>query len=95
MAYYNLCGLFNCNIILVEKQQWYYLTHSWRDKRVGYTFPKGINLKVYIAWQEFKFAYFVAVVQYFSHYAIGTLPSCFMVINIEFLEIVFSIELSC
>ena len=21
-------------VILVEEQQWYYLTHSWRDKRV-------------------------------------------------------------
>ena len=38
----NLCGLFNAKAILVEEQQWYYLTHSWRDKEV-HAFPKGIN----------------------------------------------------
>ena len=41
----NLCGLFNAKAIIIEEQQWYYLTHSWEDKGV-YTFPKGICPKV-------------------------------------------------
>ena len=56
------------------EQQWYYLTHSWGDKRV-HTFPKGICQKVnVIAQLEFKFAYEVTV-QCISHYATGTLPA--------------------
>ena len=35
-----LKGLFNPKAILVEEQQWYYLTHSWEDKRV-HAFPMG------------------------------------------------------
>ena len=34
-----------CQAILIEKQLWYFLTHSYRDKRV-HTFRKGISPKV-------------------------------------------------
>ena len=65
----NLYGLFNAKAILVEKQQWYYLTHS--NKRV-HTFPMGISLKVNLITQlEFKHAYFKAPVLYISNYATG------------------------
>ena len=37
----NLCGLFNTKAILLEEQQWRYLTQSWMDKEV-HTFAKGI-----------------------------------------------------
>ena len=36
-----LYGLFNAKAILLEQQQWCYLTHSWGDKGV-HTFLKGI-----------------------------------------------------
>ena len=53
----NLCGLHNAKAILVEKQQWYYLTHSRRYKEV-HTFLKGINSKVnVIAPLGFEFAW--------------------------------------
>ena len=42
---YQLFRLFNAKAILLEEQQWYYLTHSWQNKGV-HTFPKGICLKV-------------------------------------------------
>ena len=29
---HHLSGLFTGKAILVEEQQWYYLTHSWEDK---------------------------------------------------------------
>ena len=28
-CYINLHGLFNARVILIEEQQWYYLTHTW------------------------------------------------------------------
>ena len=40
-----LFRLFNAKAILLEEQEWYYLTHSWWDKGV-HTFPKGICPKV-------------------------------------------------
>ena len=42
-----LLGLFNAKVILLEEQQWYYLTQCWEEKRV-HTFPKDICLKVNI-----------------------------------------------
>ena len=45
-----LFRLFNAKPILLEEQQWYYLTHSWEDKGV-HTFPKGICLKVNVIAQ--------------------------------------------
>ena len=44
MAYQPL-WLFNAKAILLEEQQWYYLTHSWEDKGV-HTFLKSICLRV-------------------------------------------------
>ena len=44
MAYQPLL-LFNAKAILLEKQQWYYLTNSEEDTGV-HTFPKGIWPKV-------------------------------------------------
>ena len=57
----NLCRLFNANAILLEEQQWYYLTHSWEDKGV-HTFPKGICPKVnVIARLEYELAYYDSI----------------------------------
>ena len=69
----NYHGLFDAKAILVEEQQWYYLSYIWvRDKGV-HTFSKNINLKVsIIARLEFKLDYFEAVEKYFSHNDIGT-----------------------
>ena len=48
-------------IIVVEEQQWSYLTHNWDDQGF-HTFPKGISPKVnIIAQPEFELAYFVAI----------------------------------
>ena len=44
----NLCRLSNAKAILLEKQKWYYLTHSWEDKGV-HAFPKGICFKLNVA----------------------------------------------
>ena len=40
-----LCRLFNAKAILLQEQQWYYLTHSWEDMEV-HGIPKGICPKV-------------------------------------------------
>ena len=32
----NFHNLFNVKTTLVEKQQWYYLTHSWRKKGLAW-----------------------------------------------------------
>ena len=61
----NLCRLFNAKTILLEKQSWYYLTHSWDDNGVQ-TFPKGIYPKVnVIARLEFELAYYDSAVDRF------------------------------
>ena len=60
----NLWWLFNAKGILVGGQQWYYLTHSWEDKRV-HTFRKSISPKVnVIEWLKFELAYYDVTVQY-------------------------------
>ena len=67
-----LFRLFNAKAILLEEQLWYYLTHSWEDKRV-HTFPKGICLKVnVIAWLEYGLAYYNSAVHRFNHYTMRT-----------------------
>ena len=69
--YIYIRGLFNTETILVEAQQWYYLTHGYSgggDKEV-HTFPKGINSKVnVIARVEFELTYLEAALQPRSHY---------------------------
>ena len=63
-----LFRLFNAKAILLEKQQWYYLTHSWEDKGV-HTFPKGICPKVnVIARLEYELAYYDSAVHRFNDY---------------------------
>ena len=65
---YQLFRLFNAKAILLEEQQWYYLTQSWEDKGV-YTFPRGICPKVnIIARLEYKLAYYDPGVHRFTHY---------------------------
>ena len=50
--------LFNAKAILLEEEQWYYLTHSWEDKEV-HTFPKGICSKVNVIERlEYELAYY-------------------------------------
>ena len=52
--------------ILLEEQQWCYLTHSWEDKGVP-TFPKGICLKVNVITRlECELAYYESADQAFS-----------------------------
>ena len=40
--------------MLVEEQQWYYLTHSWEGIKGAHTFLKSISLKMNITQLEFK-----------------------------------------
>ena len=47
----NLDGLFNAEVILVEEQQWYYITHYWEGKEV-HAFLKCICPKVNVIVQE-------------------------------------------
>ena len=67
-----------CNakaILAKKKQKWYYLTHSWEDKRV-HAFPKGINPKVnLIARLKFELTCYNVAVQNVSHYTTKTCPS--------------------
>ena len=56
------------------EQWWYYLTHSWEDKRV-HTFPKGICPKINItARLEYELAYYDSAVHCFNHYTTRTFP---------------------
>ena len=46
----------NDKAIFIERQQWYYLSHSWRDKK-EHIFPNSISQKVNVkAQKEFKLA---------------------------------------
>ena len=48
LCHINLHGLLNTEVVLVEEQYSYYLTHNWKgggDKGV-HTFPKSISQKV-------------------------------------------------
>ena len=57
-----------------EKQQWYFLTHSWKDKGF-HNIPKGIRPKVNIIAQlEFELAYYDVTMQHISYYKIETTP---------------------
>ena len=60
----NLHGLFND-----KREEWYYLTNSWRDIGV-YNSTKGIRLKMnVIVWMDSETAYFDVVIQHISLYA--------------------------
>ena len=62
----------NAKAIIIDKQQWYYLTHSWESERI-HNFHKGIRLKVdLITRLDFVHAYYNVSVHYFSHYATRT-----------------------
>ena len=70
--YINLCRLFNAKAILLEEQQWYYVTHSWEDKGV-HTFPKSICPKVnVIARVDFELPHNNSAVHRFNHYTTRT-----------------------
>ena len=73
----NFLGLFNAKYILPEEQLWYYLTHSWEDKKI-HTFLKSICSKVNVLVQlEFELIYYDSAVQHFNHYTTRTpLISC-------------------
>ena len=59
----------NAKAILLEEQQWYYLTHSWEDKQV-LTFPNVICPKVNVLTRmEFELAYYDSAVQRFKHHS--------------------------
>ena len=50
-----------------------FLEKNISENKGGHTFPKGITLKANIrAWLEFKYIYFEATVQHFSHNIMGT-----------------------
>ena len=85
----NLLGLFNAKDILLEEQQWCYLTHSEEDKGV-HIFPKGIcpNVNV-IAWLEFELAYYDSPVQGFNNYTTRTPTSSIPDILIIYIVICF------
>ena len=71
----NLRGLFSAKALLVEEQQWYYLSLCWGNKKVQY-FSKGISPKVNIITRlEFERAYYDVLIQHVSHYTTDSLPS--------------------
>ena len=62
----------------LEEQKWYYLTHSWEDKRV-HTFLKGLCPKVnVIARLGYELAYYDSAVHRFNHYTTRTTPAAFL-----------------
>ena len=63
-----LFRLSNAKAIFLEEQQWYYLTHSWEDKR-AHTFPKDICPKVNVIA---RLEYHDSAVQRFNHYTTRT-----------------------
>ena len=68
----NLRWLFNAKDILVESQQWYYLTHSRNYKEFD-TFLKGISPKENaISQLGFELAYLGVAVHHISNNATGT-----------------------
>ena len=70
----NLRGVFNAKAILLEEQQWSYLTHCWEDKGVR-TFPNGICPKaIVITRVEFELAYYDSAVQCFNRCTTRTPP---------------------
>ena len=74
---YQLRGLFSAKAILVEEQQLYYLTQSWKDK--GFLpFPRNISSKVNAKVRlEFELPYYNVAIQHVSDYTTGTLPPRF------------------
>ena len=70
-----MVSLFNgisIKAILLEEQQWYYLTHSWEDKGV-HTFPMGICPKVNVIMRlEYKLAYGIIIGFYLRALSICT-----------------------
>ena len=59
--------------IFVEEQQWYNLTHSWRDKGF-HAFHKVICPKLnLIAQLKFELAYYDVTVQHIWDFLFGTL----------------------
>ena len=67
----NLHGLFDAEAILVEEQQWYNLTKSWRDMKAGGMWSISLKMNV-IERLEFELAYNNVVDQYVSHNATGS-----------------------
>ena len=71
-SWVNILGFFNAQVILLEEQYWYYLTHSWEVKGV-HSFPKGICPKVILIVQlEYELAYYNSAVHRFNHYTTRT-----------------------
>ena len=65
----NLRGLFKAKAILVEEQQWYYLTIAGERIKGVKTFPKVISLKIILTTKlEFELSYYNVAVQHASHY---------------------------
>ena len=59
---YQSSWLFNAKAILLEEQEWYYLTHIW-EYRGFHAFPKDICLKVNVLAQlKFELAYYDSAV---------------------------------
>ena len=74
MVYQPFFWFFNAKAMLVKEEQWYYLTHSWRDKGIP-IFLKGIRPNVNVITQlEFELTYYDAAVQLVSYYTMGTPP---------------------
>ena len=69
---------FNAKAILLQEQQWCYLTYSWKNKGV-HSFTKGICPKVNVIVRlEFELAYYDSVVLHFNHYTTRTTPDFFL-----------------
>ena len=66
---YQPSWVFNAKAIILEEQQWCYLTYSWEV----HAFPMGISPKVnVIANLEFEFTNYDSAVQRFNQYITKT-----------------------
>ena len=72
VSLFNGISTFLCYLMLLEEQQWCYLTHSWEDKGV-YIVPKSICPKVNVIVRlEFELTYYNPTVHHFNCYTTRT-----------------------
>ena len=95
LCFNGIRGLFNAKAILLEEQQWFYLTNNWEDKGV-HTFPTGIYPKVNVIVQlKYKLAYYDSAVHRFNHYTTRTLPEALFTVAPSFEKNKLESVLSC
>ena len=66
---YNLHGIFNAKVILLDEQSWYYLTYNWQI-RCETNFSRVLKPKMNVlAKREVELTYCDVAVRHITHYA--------------------------